>query len=868
MATNVTGMTPSVQAPERSQETKADKLSVRRDGGNSGAGFSPRTDVNLKTSIDNMAEVLSKISSHSSEAENAIPSQLKEIINNIMRSAFSLDSTVGEGVGSSLASQKFSVEQLNTLSRILHNLGYLSDQGSLGELSEDLQVVFDNLKGVIGKDVNYEPVNLNKLAFQLVQDEDNVQAAKQLEQILAQVASAAGQAVGGANNAPASEGFSLLNKLVDAFFPKAMFTGGTEQGAAQTGNGANMANANATGAFMGNGAMADAMPNNPGMPGNNMPQGNTMPQGNGAAQGGSMPNAMPQGSNNPPQVINLNQGNNMGNSMPESGMPNTNTNTAQPPMGQGTATNGAANSMPQGANQGMPANAGGQPMANTSGQPMTNAGGQPMTNAMPEGPMAQGQPMAGQGNAGSVMADAGANPANTNQTMAQPAANNGANAMPQGANQGTPANAGGQPMVNTSGQPMANVGGQPMANVMPEGPMPQGQPMASQGQPGVVMAETGANPANANQTMAQPAPTGAPMANAAPNTMGSNPTTGNTMNNLPLGNEPFMAKDGTMMENGGGAKLMPDLNQGNETINLRLNNAGMAYEGTAARQAGGDGEINPLFKQIFSRFGQGANLQNNGSGSPTTTVTQTIVQMDSPQVTAALKDVGQLILKNAELSPKDAELLTNFVNNNQGELAEQDAKQLNLLLRTIQGSIPASIQQASQRQGMEGLPKLWAFMQLCDIGQLKKMKGHNYRNASKQINNFVASMKGSMTSEGSYKADGQKSISFMMPLYCGDGTAQSYPAYIHIYDEPPHEDERGVMRKDTWFRVCVLTESIGAVDVVCRLYEGNNLNLRVIFSDQESVTEFSDYLPDIRKALYNTPINLTDLKIGTVNNAQ
>ena len=47
---------------------------------------------------------------------------IKEIINNIMRSAFSLEGTVGEGVGSSLASQKFSVEQLNTLSRMLHHL--------------------------------------------------------------------------------------------------------------------------------------------------------------------------------------------------------------------------------------------------------------------------------------------------------------------------------------------------------------------------------------------------------------------------------------------------------------------------------------------------------------------------------------------------------------------------------------------------------------------------------------------------------------------------------------------------------------------------------------------------------------------------
>ena len=179
--------------------------------------------------------------------------------------------------------------------------------------------------------------------------------------------------------------------------------------------------------------------------------------------------------------------------------------------------------------------------------------------------------------------------------------------------------------------------------------------------------------------------------------------------------------------------------------------------------------------------------------------------------------------------------------------------------------MPASVQQAAQKMGFDALPKLWAFMQLADISTLKKMKGYQYRSASKEIVNFTNAIKGSMDSDGAFKADGQKSISYMMPLYVGDGTL-SYPAYLHIYDEPPHEDEYGVTRKDTWFRVCVLTDEIGAVDVVCRLYDGNNLNLRVVFSDNEAVDEFKEYLPDIRKALYNTPINLTDLKIGTVSN--
>ncbi|MBQ3854817.1 MAG: hypothetical protein II778_08920 [Anaerovibrio sp.] len=721
MPTNVTGMTPSVQATERTQETKGDKLSVKRDGGGSaGSAFSPRTDVSIKNSIDNMAGILSKISSHQSEAENAIPSQLKEIINNIMRSAFSLEGTVGEGVGSSLASQKFSVEQLNTLSRMLHHLGYLSDQGSLGELSEDLQVVFDNIKLAIGKESNIEPVNLNKLAFQLIQNEDNPQAVKQIEELLSQLASLT-VSQPGATAAQPSEGFALLNKLVDAFFPKSMFTGGTEQSQTSNSQSANQGNL--------------------GTAGNT--QGYVMPQGN-AQPGAAMANGAPQGQTVSPQIFNTNQAFNQGNGLPTNApgnMANAADNTAPQLVNQGGAGNAATNTVPTAAT----------------------------TGTSTPGTMAQSQ-----GGSGPQILDINQAFTQTNEAMG--------NAQPAGNNAGTSAN----------------------------------------------------------------------------NTMG---------NTTPMGNDNIFGKTENTMGSDGAAKLASEPKFANENINVRMNNAGMAYEGTASRQGVADGEINPLFKQIFSRFGQGNNITNN-TGNTNSPGGTTTVQMDNQQVANALKDAGQLILKNAELSPKDTELLTNFINKSQGELSQQDAKQLNLLLRTIQSNIPASIQQAGQRMGVDELPKLWAFMQLCDLSQLKKMKGHHYRSASKEINNFVNSMKGSMHSEGSFKADGQKSISFMMPLYLGDGTVQSYPAYVHIYDEPPHEDERGIMRKDTWFRVCVLTESIGAVDVVCRLYEGNNLNLRVIFSDKESVTEFSEYLPDIRKALYDTPINLTDLKIGTVNNAQ
>ena len=274
-------------------------------------------------------------------------------------------------------------------------------------------------------------------------------------------------------------------------------------------------------------------------------------------------------------------------------------------------------------------------------------------------------------------------------------------------------------------------------------------------------------------------------------------------------------------------------------------------------------ENNPLFKQIFSRYGY--SQETGVVRQSAQTAQQEIPQLpNNQQVVDSFRNLAELLLKDSNLTAKDMALLKNFVNSSQTQLSQQDAKQLNLLLKMVQSNVPAAIQQAGQQPGMEGLPKLWAFLQLADLGSLKDLKAKDFKNANKEIKTVVSSLKSSISSEGSYQADGQKSISFVMPLYIGEG-GHSYPAYINLYDEPEHEDECGRKRKDTWFRVCVLTDNIGAVDIVCQLFEGNNLNLRINFSDNEIVKDFGEYLPDIRKALYNTSIHLNDLRVGTVN---
>lgn len=705
MPTNVnSAVGPSIQPAGRTAETKTDRIAINKDGSSSSA-FAKQTDVKFTNSVDNMSAVLDKIANSRLGTEAVLPKQLQEMINNVVRNAFSLENSLGEGLGSAMASERYSAEQLTILGRIFQQLGNMAEANAVsasqltggqaggsvmaGELTDVLQLMMANIKNIIGESAlsgntgDLELVQLNKLAFQLL-NSGNAEGlpedlARLLQQLSGQLASF-GQA--GASSGQGNGDTGIMKQLIDVLFPKPLSGNAADTAAGNTAPG---------------GASAGSMA------GSNVPQGN--------AAGGSVM------------------------------------------AGSGNAgAAGGASGQVAGENQPLQQNGQGANTAPGVSQNSAASGGQ------------------------------GTLAANTAQGQAQTAGNNAQLA------QQNPASPGGQAAANAAqGQPVAN---------------------AATGQ------TAGSNASEMQQNAAGRA---------------------------------------------GQAADKADNSQGSQQI--ARNGNGQSLAGAHSRAA--ELENNPLFRQIFSRYGY---TQETGVvKNPVQQAQQSQPQLaNNQQTVAAFKDMAQLLLKDSSLTAKDAQLLQDFVNGSQEALSQQDAKQLNLLLRMVQGNIPAAIQQAGQQQGMEGLPKLWAFLQLAELGTLKNIKARDLKNASKEIKTMLSSMKGAVSSEGSYKADGQKSISFVMPLYIGENE-QSYPAYVNLYHEPPHEDERGRLRKDTWFRVCVLTENIGAVDIVCQLYEGNNLNLRVRFSDQEAVQAFSEYLPDIRKALYDTSVHLNDLKVGTVN---
>ena len=264
-----------------------------------------------------------------------------------------------------------------------------------------------------------------------------------------------------------------------------------------------------------------------------------------------------------------------------------------------------------------------------------------------------------------------------------------------------------------------------------------------------------------------------------------------------------------------------------------------------------------------------ANMQQGEAKSATR---QMPVMQNTPQLMQSLKDTASFMLKNMPLTEKDAALLRDFINNGQKLLPDKEAKQLQLLLRLSQNNVPAAVNQAAAQKNLGDLPRLWAFMQLCDMTAVKDMKEQQLKRAGKDVAEFAASMKRSMEGGSLFQTDGKgnthRSLNFMMPLYMGEGEKQSFPAYANVYNEEKYSPEDGRMHKETWLRLCVLTDHIGAVELTCQVYDAKSLNMRVLFSESSAVEDFKAYIPEFRESFRTMTLELSDLKVSVAGNKE
>ena len=738
MEANAANAAGSLQRVQRLQTTGSTDAVTRRGDGAASSPFAKETNVSIRNSIADLSSVLGRISQGQEDSVEVLPDSLQKVIRNVMESSFSLSATLEEGLGSTTESQRFSLEQLGTLSRMLTQLGALAEKGvAVSDFSESMQTLLQNLKSLLTVQEggsSLEPALLNKLSFQLLDAralEDLPVALQQALALLAQMQPQSGQATGDAGS------FDFLKSLVQYFMPRP-----DEEGAA---------------AALGEQALrqdsADA-------------EGEAKLPAREAGEGGAK--------------------------------------AAQ------QAGNGASAARQQAASQGMAS----QEASAENAAPGKNAAqGETAQSARGDSAPQQGAkgaqagllPNAEDGTAGAARQE--------NLSDSRPADGKGQVNVPQG--QGAEASKE-QASAPQQGDTAQQKAAGPGTDAGRQGNAPQGQGEAQQ----------------------QKAPS-----------------------------------QGTDAESRGQASeqaLRGNVQDGKppETMSARQEPQGMNPQPT--RQ---EGTQSNMAQERQAQQGQNPAQTSTGmQGEAKSATRQAPVLQNTPQLMQSLKDTASFLLKNMPLTERDTALLRDFVNNGQRLLPDKDAKQLQLLLRLSQNNVPAAVNQAAVQKNLGDLPRLWAFMQLCDMTAVKDMKAQQLKRAGRDVAEFAASMKRSMEGGSLFQTDGKgnthRSLNFMLPLYMGEGEKQSFPAYANVYNEEKYSPEDGRMHKETWLRLCVLTDHIGAVELTCQVYDAKSLNMRVLFSEVGIVEEFKSYIPEFKASFRDMTLELADLKVSVAGSKE
>ena len=143
------------------------------------------------------------------------------------------------------------------------------------------------------------------------------------------------------------------------------------------------------------------------------------------------------------------------------------------------------------------------------------------------------------------------------------------------------------------------------------------------------------------------------------------------------------------------------------------------------------------------------------------------------------------------------------------------------------------------------------------------MNARALKRAGRDVADFATAMRSAMSSDNA-TVQNQRSFQMMMPLYIGENE-RSYPTYLNVYDEKSRDEATGKDKKETWLRICVLTDHIGAAELVFRIYDKDQLDMRFYFSRSDIAQEFSNiYVRQLKASLEETSLNIGEVRVGSV----
>ncbi|HMM21440.1 MAG TPA: hypothetical protein PKA10_12035 [Selenomonadales bacterium] len=171
------------------------------------------------------------------------------------------------------------------------------------------------------------------------------------------------------------------------------------------------------------------------------------------------------------------------------------------------------------------------------------------------------------------------------------------------------------------------------------------------------------------------------------------------------------------------------------------------------------------------------------------------------------------------------------------------------------------LKQAVTAHNLPELRQALVWLKVAECVDMAHLPAASLKQAEETLQEMVALTQRPAAQPAGETLAGHKTLSFALPLYLGE-EKKPYPAYIHIsQDREPPGGGRGDAVRDTWLRLCLLTENLGLVDLIFHLYGQNMLTIKAGFGEAAIADSFRRELSAIRQKFHDGPFTLTDITV-------
>lgn len=267
----------------------------------------------------------------------------------------------------------------------------------------------------------------------------------------------------------------------------------------------------------------------------------------------------------------------------------------------------------------------------------------------------------------------------------------------------------------------------------------------------------------------------------------------------------------------------------------------------------------------------------DGSNLPglQSTPRQTIVQPGATQPPAAQAAAKAAITTPQTVAEEFTVLIQQLIETNSGE---QVAGRLRAFSKEIlperlppevfaklddafSNSLPHKLNQAVENRRMPELRQALAWLKVAESVEMAHLPTASLKQAEETLKEMATLAQRSTTQPVVDTIAGQKTLTFAFPMYLGE-EKKPYPTYIHIsQDRESPKGGRGETVRDTWLRLCLLTENLGLVDLIFHLYGKNMLTIKAGFGEEDIAASFRRELNAIRKKFQEGPFTLADITV-------